>query len=190
MTILSAAVLMFASCGDTKTTNTTNTAAVKNTAENKAATNTNAPDAANNAPTMSEAEMEKMMTEDIAGIDVSKPTPAGEFFDKFTANESEWKGKKIAVSGKYASYATSSSVINPSKSAWRFDLKGENDKKDGVTCVMKNEPKEKDEISKRTDFSKDVYLTVKGVARSTVEGMLRNRLVALEPCEIVKMGIK
>ncbi|HSK71320.1 MAG TPA: hypothetical protein VK892_06465, partial [Pyrinomonadaceae bacterium] len=188
MTILSVAVLVFAGCGDTtnttNATNTANTAVVKNTTENKAATNTSA---ANNAPTMSEEEMEKMMTEDISGIDTAKPISVDELFEKFTAGESEWKNKKVAVNGKFAMYGTSSSVINPKKSAFLFELKGE---KGGVVCKLKERPKEVDEIQNRKDFTKDVYLTIKGVTRWKVEGAYSKEAVALEPCEIVKMEVK
>lgn len=186
MMILTAVVFSFAGCGDTTTNmaNTANTTVVKNTTENKAATNTTA---ANNAPTMSEEEMEKMMTEDISGIDTAKPMSVDELFEKFTAGESEWKNKKVAVNGKFAMYGTSSSVINPKKSAFLFELKGE---KGGVVCKLKERPKEVDEIQNRKDFSKDVYLTVKGVTRWKVEGASSKEAVALEPCEIVKMEVK
>lgn len=189
VTILAITVFAFANCGETttNTTNTTanNTAVVKNTADNKAANNTTA--SVDNAPAMSDEEMEKMMTEDISAIDTSKPMPAGELYEKFTADESEWKNKQVAVNGKFAMYGTSSSTINTKKSAWRFELKSE---KGNVACISKDEPKEKNEIQNRKDFSKDVYLTMKGVTRSTVEAMTGGKAVVLEPCEIIKMEEK
>jgi hypothetical protein len=186
LTILSMAVLIFTNCGETatNTTNITanNTAVVKNAAENKSANNT----APNNVSAMSGEEMEKALNEDISGINTSNPMPAGELYKVFTANESAGKGQKLAVKGTYTAYATSSSVIDPQKPAYRFELKGENG---GTACVIKNRPKEVDEISK-ADGNKDKILTVKGVARSVVDGILGNKMVALEPCEIVKLEIK
>ena len=189
VTILTITIFAFANCGETatNTTNTTanNTAVVKNTADNKAANNTTA--SVDNAPAMSDEEMEKMMTEDISGIDTSKPMPAAELYDKFTADEGEWKNKQVAVNGKFAMYGTSASTINTKKPAWRFELKGE---KGNVACISKDEPKEKNQIQNRKDFSKDVYLTMKGVTRSTVEAMTGGKAVVLEPCEIIKMEEK
>jgi hypothetical protein len=187
VTLLTMAVFALANCGDagTNVTNTTanNTAVVKN-ADNKAVKNTSS--STDNAPTMSGEEMEKAMSEDISAIDTSNPMPSGELYKVFTANESAGKGQKLAVKGTYTAYATSSSVINTQKPAYRIELKGDTG---GVACVIKNRPKEIDEISK-ADGSKDKILTVKGVARTTVDGISGSKMVALEPCEIVKVEIK
>jgi hypothetical protein len=188
VTILTITVFAFVNCGETTTNTknaaTNNSAVVNNTADKRAANNTTASD--DNASKMSDEEMEKAMSEDISAIDASNPMPAGELYKVFTANESAGKGKKLAVKGTYTAYATSSSVINPQKPAYRFELKGENG---GVACVVKNRPKETEEISK-AGGDKDKILTVKGVARTTVDGISGAKMVALEPCEIVKLEIK
>ena len=185
--ILSLAVFAFANCGENAANTATNSTTANNSTVNKAGSNMTPANSESNTPKMSDADIEKAMNEDISGIDTTKPMPAGEFYDKFTANEGEWKDKKVAVNGKFAMYGTSASTINTKKPAWRFELKGE---KGNVACISKDEPKEKNQIQNRKDFSKDVYLTMKGVTRSTVDAMTGGKAVVLEPCEIVKMEEK
>lgn len=193
LSILCLSVLCFTGCGENPTTtsnasNASNASAPNAAPANKEPENKTGADSAPAAsPALSEAEMEKALNEDISGIDTSKPMTASEVFDKFSANESELKDKKIAVAGIYGSYATSSSAINPQKPAYRVDLKGD---KGGVACISRERPKEIDAINNRKDFSKDVHFTVTGVVRSTVDSFTGKKAVALEPCEIVRMEEK
>ena len=179
LTFLFLAILVFAGCQ----TNTTSNAETKS--ENK---KESADKKQDNTGT-SNTEMEKMMTEDISGIDTSNPMSADEVNSKFKSAEAELKDKKIAVTGKSSTYMTSSSVIDTDKSSWRLEVVGEKDK-NGVVCVAKEKPRDAIDKIQKKEMGKTAYLTVKGVARKLVDGLMSTKHVALEPCEVVNVEIR
>lgn len=190
--ILVVAVLVFAGCQENKTSKAETKSIAATETKNNSAGSEKEKDTAGKKPddsAMNDAEMKKMMTEDISDIDTSKPLSADEVNSKFKSDEAEFKDKKIAVTGKNSAYMTSSSVIITDRSAWRLEVVGEKDK-NGVVCVSKEKPKDAIDKIQKKEMGKSAYLTVKGIARKTVDGLMSTRHVALEPCEVVKVEIK
>lgn len=179
-TILSLAVLAFGGCQNAAN-NAANATANKTTANGAAANTANNNTAASNSGNATQAQKGQMEKVDLSGVDTSKPMSADELKEKYMANPDDWKGKQVAVTGLYKSYATSDGVNAASASRTDLKDKGANT---SVGCFSEKRPEIWDDFSKNYQKYEKEKIVVKGVVAGTVD-YGDGAFVGLEPCEIV-----
>jgi len=143
----------------------------KTPTDNEDVNNTNAEN--QEAPKASPSAEEEKPTSNLKPEDINldKPFPAEELNAAFLANEDAWKGKEVAIVGKY-SFPTISKVDG--KERIRVDVSDPKTNKKVAGCVVKTKPPEE----LKTKRENRVF---KGTIREERYGR-----VLIEPCEFVK----
>jgi hypothetical protein len=158
------AVSLLSGCQATSTTETKETKT--NETANKPADNSSKPAA-------SPAEKEEKPTSSLKpeDIDLEKPFSATELNTAFLADEDAWKGKEVAITGKY--HSTTESTVADGKRI-RVDIADQATNKKVAGCVVKEKVPE--EVSKKREDR---------VFKGTIKENSYGRIL-IEPCEFVK----